>query len=283
MTPTVAVIASGAMGAGVGGRLTENGVTVLTMLKGRSEASQKRAAQAKMRDATAAEIAAADIVLSIIPPGQAEALARELAPALTAAAKKPVYADCNALNPETKKLVGDIIAATGCAYVDAGIVGPPPKPGSDHTRFYVSGPHSAAIMALNAHGLSVRDLGGAIGNAAALKMCYGAFNKGLTALGSALALAAGRHGVADAFHAELALSQAAMLNQLNRTVPDMFPQAYRFVAEFDEVAEFVAGRPEQEMFRGIARLYEALAADIAGPGEEKAALARFYAPPAVKS
>lgn len=283
MTPTVAVIASGAMGAGVGGRLTENGVTVLTMLKGRSEASQKRAAQAKMRDATAAEIAAADIVLSIIPPGQAEALARELAPALTAAAKKPVYADCNALNPETKKQVGDIIAATGCAYVDAGIVGPPPKPGSDHTRFYVSGPHSAAIMALNAHGLSVRDLGGAIGNAAALKMCYGAFNKGLTALGSALALAAGRHGVADAFHTELALSQAAMLNQLNRTVPDMFPKAYRFVAEFDEVAEFVAGRPEQEMFRGIARLYEALAADIAGPGEEKAALARFYAPPAVKS
>lgn len=283
MTPTVAVIASGAMGAGVGGRLTENGVTVLTMLKGRSEASQKRAAQAKMRDATAAEIAAADIVLSIIPPGQAEALARELAPALTAAAKKPVYADCNALNPETKKQVGDIIVATGCAYVDAGIVGPPPKPGSDHTRFYVSGPHSAAIMALNAHGLSVRDLGGAIGNAAALKMCYGAFNKGLTALGSALALAAGRHGVADAFHTELALSQAAMLNQLNRTVPDMFPKAYRFVAEFDEVAEFVAGRPEQEMFRGIARLYEALAADIAGPGEEKAALAWFYAPPAVKS
>ncbi len=283
MTPTVAVIASGAMGAGVGGRLTENGVTVLTMLKGRSEASQKRAAQAKMRDATAAEIAAADIVLSIIPPGQAEALARELAPALTAAAKKPVYADCNALNPETKKQVGDIIVATGCAYVDAGIVGPPPKPGSDHTRFYVSGPHSAAIMALNAHGLSVRDLGGAIGNAAALKMCYGAFNKGLTALGSALALAAGRHGVADAFHTELALSQAAMLNQLNRTVPDMFPKAYRFVAEFDEVAEFVAGRPEQEMFRGIARLYEALAADIAGPGKEKAALARFYAPPAVKS
>lgn len=278
MSPTVAVIASGAMGSGVGGRLTETGVTVLTLLKGRSEASRQRAAQAKMRDATPAEIAAADIVLSIVPPGQAEALARELSPALTAAAKKPVYADCNALNPETKKQVGEIIAATGCAYVDAGIVGPPPKPGSDHTRFYVSGPHSAAIMALNAHGLSVRDLGGAIGNAAALKMCYGAFNKGLTALGSALALAADRHGVADAFHAELALSQTAMLNQLNRTVPDMFPKAYRFVAEFDEVADFVADRPEQAMFRGVARLYEALAADIAGPGREKAALARFYAP-----
>src|SRR5689334_22059259 len=121
MPPTVAVIASGAMGAGVGGRLTENGVTVLTLLKGRSEASQKRATQAKMRDATPAEIATADIVLSIIPPGQAEALARELAPALTAATKKPVYADCNALSPETKQAVGAIIAATGCPYVDAGI------------------------------------------------------------------------------------------------------------------------------------------------------------------
>ena len=47
-TPTVAVIAPGNMGAGVGRRLTENKVTVLTSLAGRSEGSVKRAHEAAM-------------------------------------------------------------------------------------------------------------------------------------------------------------------------------------------------------------------------------------------
>ena len=43
MTPTVAIIAPGNMGAAVGARLTENKVKVLTSLAGRSAASAKRA------------------------------------------------------------------------------------------------------------------------------------------------------------------------------------------------------------------------------------------------
>ena len=43
MPLTVAVVAPGSMGAGAGQRLTENGVTVLTSLAGRSTASEKRA------------------------------------------------------------------------------------------------------------------------------------------------------------------------------------------------------------------------------------------------
>ena len=39
MAPVVAVIAAGAMGAAVGRRLTDNGVTVLTSLAGRSAAT----------------------------------------------------------------------------------------------------------------------------------------------------------------------------------------------------------------------------------------------------
>ena len=46
MNPTVAVVAQGAMGAGVGGRLVERGLRVVTSLAGRSEASAKRAAAA---------------------------------------------------------------------------------------------------------------------------------------------------------------------------------------------------------------------------------------------
>ena len=48
MNPTIAIVAQGAMGAGVGGRLVERGLRVITSLAGRSEASAARAKAAGM-------------------------------------------------------------------------------------------------------------------------------------------------------------------------------------------------------------------------------------------
>ena len=126
MTPVVAIIAPGAMGAAVGKRLTSHGVRVLTSLTGRSEATVARARDAGMAAASDAEIAAADFMLSILPPGDALALAQRFAPILSASNAKPVYVDCNAINPATVARVAAAIAPTGCPFVDAGIIGPPP-------------------------------------------------------------------------------------------------------------------------------------------------------------
>ena len=82
MKPVVALIAPGNMGAAVGKRLTENGLQVLTSLEGRSEESVARARAAGMTDASPDQIAAADLILSIVPPGDALSLAERLAPAL---------------------------------------------------------------------------------------------------------------------------------------------------------------------------------------------------------
>lgn len=90
MNPVVAVIAAGGMGAAVGARLAENGIRVLTSLEGRSAASTARAKAAGMIAASDPEIAAADIVLSIVPPGEALPLAQKLAPALNADRKSVV-------------------------------------------------------------------------------------------------------------------------------------------------------------------------------------------------
>jgi 3-hydroxyisobutyrate dehydrogenase-like beta-hydroxyacid dehydrogenase len=271
------------MGAAVAARLIENGAQVLTLLDGRSDASRARAAQAGMMAASATEIAAADIVLSIVPPAQAETLAERLHPALAAARRKPLYVDCNAVNPQTVCRIAATLADAGCAFADAGIIGGPPKPGSSGPRFYVSGPQAQPMERLAPLGLTIRNIEGKIGDASALKMCYGAFNKGLIALGSALALAADRHGVAAAFHRELSDSQTAMLGQLTRGVPDMFPKAYRWVAEFEEIAAFVGDRPEREIFAAVARLYEALAADTAESRREIGALADFFNPVPAKT
>ena len=82
MQPIVAVIAPGMMGSGVGQRLVENGIEVRTLLAGRSDATLARAKAAGMVGASDEQIVASDIILSILPPGDALGLAERLAPAL---------------------------------------------------------------------------------------------------------------------------------------------------------------------------------------------------------
>ena len=137
----IGVIAQGMMGAGVGRRLHESGATVRTLLTGRSQASAERARTAGMAAAANERelLSGADFFLSILPPGEAEALAQHLAPALTALDRKPVYVDCNAVSPQTAIRIGEIIAPTGADFVDAGIIGGPPRPGYSPT-IYASGP-----------------------------------------------------------------------------------------------------------------------------------------------
>jgi hypothetical protein len=98
-----------------------------------------------------------------------------------------------------------------------------------------------------------------------------------------MALAAHRAGVADALHAELAASQPQVLGRLTGSVPDMFPKAYRWVAEMEEIASFVGERAEREMFQSIAGLYERLAVDTESSKEEIEALAKFFAKPVKRS
>ena len=274
--PTVAIIAPGNMGAGIGQRLTENRVTVLTSLAGRSEDSAKRARAAGMQPVDDRALAEADFLLSIVPPGDALALAKRLNQMLAAANKKPIYVECNAVSPATMLKIADVIAATGCPFVGAGIIGPPPKPGSTNTKIYASGPAAGDFATLNDFGLIVRVLEGPLAAASALKMSYAGITKGVTALGAAMMLAATRGGSAEALKAELAESRPDLLRYLSSQVPSMYSKAYRWVAELDEIASFVGDeRAEHEMLAAAARLYERLAEDFEGGKEEIGSLDRF--------
>jgi 3-hydroxyisobutyrate dehydrogenase-like beta-hydroxyacid dehydrogenase len=275
-TPTVAIIAPGNMGAGIGRRLTENKVTVLTSLAGRSEGSAKRAREAAMQPVEERALAEADFLFSIVPPGDALGLASRLAPVLTAANRKPVYVECNAVSPPTMQKIADVIAETACPFVGAGIIGPPPKPDSTNTKIYASGPAAKEVARLNDHGLIVRVLGGPLTAASALKMSYAGITKGFTALGTAMMLAASRGGSAEALKAELAESRPDLLRYLSNQVPSMYSKAYRWVAELDEIAGFVGEEfPERDMLQAAARLYDRIAEDFDGEKDEIGVLDRF--------
>ena len=282
MGPIVAVIAPGAMGSAVARCLTRHGIEVRTLLAGRTGASAARAEAAGMRAADEAGIADADFVLSIVPPGAAIGLAERLVPALTRAARKPVYVDCNAVSPATMTRIAAILAPTGCAVVDAGIIGPPPVPGAGATRIYLSGPAAARVAALEAFGLEMPVLDGPIGAASAMKLSYAGITKGFTALGAMMLLAATREGTAGALRRELAQSQPELFGWLGRQMPRMYDKAYRWVAEMEELAAFAgAGDPAaRESFTAAAALYARLAADHAGDARETTALSAFLAPPA---
>jgi len=277
MTLTVAIIAPGEMGSAVGRRLKERGARIVTTLAGRSAASVARAERAGFSsiDERARLVAQAQLILSIVPPGEAVALAESFVPALAAAREKPVYVDCNAVSPETARRIGAVLAPADCPYVDAGIIGPPPSP-SGRTIFYASGDAAAEFARLTPLGLEVRVLEAPIGAASALKMSYAGLTKGITALGSAMALGAARGGTTEALIQELRESQPALLPYLAR-LPTMFPKAYRWVAEMEEIAQFLAGDAAgQQIYHGAAQLYARLADGAAAPDKgDLAAIAAF--------
>jgi L-threonate 2-dehydrogenase len=278
MSPVVAVIAPGAMGAAVGKRLVDNGVTVLTSLDERGEETRARAKAAGMTAAKDDDIARADFILSILPPGDALSLAQRFVPALTASNAKPVYVDCNAINPRTVDRVAAIIAPSESPFVDAGIIGQPPKPGDAGPRIYASGAAAPRFAALRDYGLDIRVLDGAVSAASALKMSYAGITKGTQAIGAAMMLAATRAGSADALMAELQLSQKEMLAWLKRQLTMMPPKAYRWVAEMQEIAGFVGDDPAaRDLYDGAAEFYERFAEDFAAGGKEAKALAAFLA------
>ncbi|MGH8326189.1 MAG: DUF1932 domain-containing protein [Steroidobacteraceae bacterium] len=276
MTAVVAIVAPGSMGAAVGERLASAGVEVLTALDGRSAASRERAAAAGMRSVSDAELAEADFVLSIVPPAAAVSLAERLAPCLEASAHKPVYVDCNAVSPATACRIASRIEAVGVACVDAGIIGMPPRPDGRGPNFYASGPHAERFGALAAYGLEIRVLEGPVGAASALKMSYAGITKGTIAVATAMLLAAMRAGVSDALRAEMQESLLPQLAAFSRTVPGMFPKAYRWVAEMQEIAVFAGADPgAARIFEGAAHLYDRLARDVAGGQRESELLSRF--------
>ena len=276
MTLVVGIVAPGTMGAGIGRRLGGHDVRVLTSLTGRSEATAARAHEAGMIAASDEEIAATDFILSILPPGDALALAKRFAPVLSASNAKPVYVDCNAINPATVERVAAAIAPTGCAFVDAGIIGPPPKGGDAGPRLYASGAAAARFAGLRQYRLDVRVLEGPLSAASALKMSYAGINKGTQAIAAAMMLAAMRAGSADALFEELTFSQKEMFAQFKQQLPKMPQKAYRWIAEMQEIAGFVADDPAaRELYEGAARFYEKMAEDFSGDQKAAAALARF--------
>jgi len=150
-------------------------------------------------------------------------------------------------------------------------------PGSSADRrapaIYASGPTAGQTAVLRDWGIDWRVIEGPIGAASAVKMSYAGITKGTTAIAAAMLLGAARFGCAEALIAELSSSQPQMLARMRNGIPGMYDKAYRWVAEMEEISDFLEENPpSHDMYAAIARLYDYLAAAHAEarPGRDNA-------------
>jgi 3-hydroxyisobutyrate dehydrogenase-like beta-hydroxyacid dehydrogenase len=233
MIKTIAMLHPGEMGAAVGAGLVARAHRVVWASAGRGASTRLRAQNAGFEDVETLEHAAqaADIVFSVCPPHAALELAR----AVAAFDFGGVYVDANAVSPETTRKVRRIVEAAGADYVDAGIIGPPPIPGTS-VRVYLCGSRAGEIAPLfEGCTMQAIALEGPVGAASALKVCYAAWNKGATALLAGIRALAAQEGVDAALLAEWKISLPD-ISKRSEVVTVSARKAWRWIAEMEEIA-----------------------------------------------
>ena len=260
MLNTIGILSPGDMGHSVGNVLRENGLRVIAYLGDRSARTKALAREAQIEAVPSyqALVREADVILSILVPAHAVAAAELVAQALRETDTSLLYVDCNAVAPQTAQKVGEIITQAGGGFVDASIIGGPPRSGYN-PRIYASGPDAAAFAALADYGLNIIIMDDIIGHASALKMCYASATKGSTALYAELMIAAKALGVEETLIAEFKKSQADRLAGIERGLPRVPVKARRFVGEMEEMAKmYDALGLSPNMLAGAAKVYRVI-------------------------
>jgi 3-hydroxyisobutyrate dehydrogenase-like beta-hydroxyacid dehydrogenase len=237
---TVGIVSPGAMGSALADALDTR---VVATLDGRSDRTRRLAARSPRLELlpTLDEVLrTADVVLSVAPPGEAEAIAARV----SAAAR--LYADLNAIAPETVQRIGPD--------VDGSISGPPPwREGT--TRIYLSGPRASEVASLPWRRVTIVVVGDEVGTASAVKMCTASVYKGTVALLAHALLTAHANGVLEHVLADL----DELADGAGRAIASATTKSARYVPEMREIAatQAAAGLP-RELFDGVAAVYEAL-------------------------
>jgi 3-hydroxyisobutyrate dehydrogenase-like beta-hydroxyacid dehydrogenase len=251
----------GDMGQAVAMQLKNKGFAVCTALDKRSDRSRTMAAAAGLTDvgSIARLTADSDLVMSVMNPGAALEFAREAAAAIKAQSRKPVFIDCNAVAPDTMREIDAVMKEAGARCLDGGLIGPPPR-GKAKVNLYVSGPGAGDLAQLANDQLRVHILGERFGDASAVKMCYGAFNKGTQGLMLETLMAAQRLGVYEELEKQLLSSRPDQYNALLDALPLLPPKAYRWVPEMLEIARTFEGvGMTPRIFQGEADMFELVA------------------------
>ncbi|MEX0827671.1 MAG: DUF1932 domain-containing protein, partial [Haliea sp.] len=169
---------------------------------------------------------------------------------------KGIYADVNAISPQTLIGIATTMQQAEVDFVDGGIIGLPAwQPGA--TWLYLSGSKAATVAQCFHKGpLETEILGNDIGMASALKMCFAANTKGTTALQTAVLGAAEKLGVRSALETQWERYNPGATEKTHARIRNAARKAWRFTGEMHEIAKTFrqAGMPP-DFHLGAADIY----------------------------
>lgn len=230
---TIGVLYPGEMGASISALLRQRGMTVVTTLQGRGNATVARAAAsgAHVLDTFSHVVRRSDVVISLVVPAAAEEVAQAYCNAGHLAPAGAIFVEANSIGPDKAAAMARRVEACGRSFVDASINGLARNLATSGT-LYLSGQRAAEIARLFDGVLRVRVLGDRPGRASAMKMLLGGLSKGVCALFTELALLADRQGMLD-----------DMLEAASRTYPGVTSIVDRMLPTYPRHA----GRRDTEM------------------------------------
>jgi 3-hydroxyisobutyrate dehydrogenase-like beta-hydroxyacid dehydrogenase len=254
---TVAVVSPGAMGSALADALARGGVRVVATLAGRSARTEQFAASAaiELLPDLRAVVGEAEIVLSIVPPEAASAVADDVGRVAAELGVAPLYADLNAISPKTARE----LTKSGLELVDGSISGPPPWQAGT-TRVYLSGPRASEVAALPFEGVDRIVVGDEVGSASAVKMSTASIYKGTSALLAQALRAAHENGVLEHVLDDLRTAAPELVRNVERRLAMAASKSGRYVGEMREIAATQAAAGlTPALFQAIAEVYEQMA------------------------
>ncbi len=263
---SVAILSPGDMGHAIGQLLRENELRVLTCLAGRSSRTRQLSEQAGITDVPNlnALVEQSDVLMSVTVSEAVPGLCEDIADAVKSTGTDLLFAECNAIAPELSKEMEGVLQSVGARYVDASIIGGPPR-NSSSPRVYASGDNASEFEQLREFGLDVRNLGPQLGRASGIKMCYAAMTKGTTALHAELLIAAEKLGLTQELMAEFIGSQPAVVSRMEGWMPTMPAKSRRWVSEMEEIEKtFEDLGLTPNIFKGVADMYRMIGATPLG-------------------
>jgi 3-hydroxyisobutyrate dehydrogenase-like beta-hydroxyacid dehydrogenase len=180
---TIGILYSGEMGSSFGKVLREAGFRVITTVEGRSPRTHRLCHEGGLSvvDSLGEVIERSDVVVSLVSPGAALSVAREVAANIDDSSRSLLYVDANSISPMTVTLISEALSHVAIDFVDASIFGLASQLQQRGT-LYFSGSRAKELSGQFESIMRVKVVGDMPGQASALKMIVSGIPKGLSAL-----------------------------------------------------------------------------------------------------
>jgi hypothetical protein len=261
----------GEMGTALSRKLVDAGFEVSSCVTGRSERTRTNAQNSRVtvKDSLEQVVAESNYIFSLVPPHMALEVAERVSDAMRKTRKYPLYIDCNSVGPGTMRRMESVIKECGGKILNGVFIGSASLLESK-TTLYLSGERAGEMARLLEPALRVISLGGKVGDAAAFKMCFSSFNKGLVALFLEIISAAERVGRRELLLQSWEDFYPGSVETIRRLLPSYPIHCERRIQEMEELVSFLRGLGQvPAMSLGICSVLESLRDTIRGPVEEK--------------